>query len=343
MLHRFPNYFHSFRCLAGKCPRSCCIGWEVEVDDDTAAAYADIPGSLGNELRTHLTTDAEGALCFPLDGARCPFLDNEGLCRIHRELGQEYTSLTCREHPRFTEDFGTLLETSLSASCPEAARLLLADCHPLTFEEEIVPDTGDEEDAWLSPLLELRSFAMALLADSSAPIRRRMAQVLMLAAQAQALLDEDRADALPSLCGAPPELPEISADTPSLFPTFLHALGELEILEDDWQPLLDAAAAGGSTLTAPQLERLTEYFLFRWWMKAINDGDLLGRVQLSLASVLTVEQLSAHTDSPEEALYRYCREIEHSQDNIDTLLEAFRWEDALQPAVFLQALSEKSM
>ena len=124
MLRRFPAYYHEFRCLAGSCPKSCCIGWEVEIDDDTAAAYAGIPGTLGEELRTHLSADAEGALCFPLEGARCPFLDGDDLCRIHRELGQELTSVTCREHPRFTEDFGPLQEISLSASCPEAARLL---------------------------------------------------------------------------------------------------------------------------------------------------------------------------------------------------------------------------
>ena len=96
-------------------------------------------------------------------------------------------------------------------------------------------------------------------------------------------------------------------------------------------------------MSDPLLERLTEYFLFRWLLKTVNDGDLLGRVQLSLASVLTVERLSAHTATPEEALYRYCREIEHSQENIDALLESFRWEDSLQPEVFLQALFKKLM
>lgn len=342
MIRRFPNYFHNFHCLAGDCPRSCCIGWEVEVDDDTATVYAKVPGQLGETLRAHLTTDEEGALCFPLDGARCPFLDNDGLCRIHRELGQEYTSLTCREHPRFTEDFGTLQETSLSASCPEAARLLLADSQSLTFEEESCADAGeDEEDPWLTPLLELRSFAMVLMQDTTVPIRLRMARVLMLAMQAQELLDDDQAHQLPALCGAPPAIPALSPDTPTLLPGFLHTLLDLEILEADWAPLLHTAAHNGGTLPAHQLERMTEYFLFRWLLKTVNDGDLLGRVQLTIASVLTVEYLSAHTASPEEALYRYCREIEHCQENIDALLEAFRWEDALQPEVLLQSLSEK--
>ena len=338
MIRRFPNYFHEFRCLAGSCPRSCCIGWEVEIDDDTAAAYAAVPGALGQELRAQLRTDAEGALCFPLDGARCPFLNGENLCRSHRALGQEYTSLTCREHPRFTEDFGTLHEVSLSASCPEAARLLLADNTPLTFLEESLPDTAPEEDEdpWLVPLLAVRDFAMALMQDQAQPVRRRMAQLLLLAARAQVLLDEDRADELPGLCRDVPEIPDVPQDTLSLFPDFLDTLAGLEILEEDWLPLLNAPGQHGGSLPDPQLERLTEYFLFRWLLKAMNDGDLLGRVQLSLASALTVEYLSAHTTTPVEALYRYCREIEHCQENIDALLDTFRWDVSLLP--FLRTL-----
>ena len=37
MLIRVPDYFENFHCLAGACPHSCCIGWEVVVDDGTAA------------------------------------------------------------------------------------------------------------------------------------------------------------------------------------------------------------------------------------------------------------------------------------------------------------------
>jgi len=340
MIRRFPNFFHHFRCLAGSCPRSCCIGWEVEIDDDTAAAYQSVTVPMGQELRASLQPDADGALCFPLDGGRCPFLDTENLCRIHRQLGQEYTSITCREHPRFTEDFGTLLEVSLSASCPEAARLLLADSTPLTFCEEVLPSppVEDEEDPWLSPLLTVRDFAMTLLQNRTQAISRRLAQILLLAAQAQQLLDADRAEELPMLCRSVPELPPVTQDVSLLFPGFLDTLAGLEILEKDWLPLLTAAAARGGHLSEPQLERLTAYFLFRWMLKAINDGDLLGRVQLSLASALTVEHLSAYTASPEEALYRYCREIEHCQENINALLEAFRWDRALLPDVFLRTL-----
>ena len=338
MLVRVPDYYNAFHCLAGSCPRSCCIGWEVEIDDDTAAAYAAIPGELGCELRRQLQTDEYGARCFPLSGARCPFLDKDDLCRIHRELGQEYTSITCREHPRFTEEFGPLREISLSASCPEAARLLCGGDKPLTFPESVLPEDDEPGDDWLEPLLAFRDAAFSLLADQAEPIRRRMAQVLMLACAAQSLLDEELAAELPKLCREPVSFPSLPEELPPLFPAAPDALAELEILEDDWLPLLTAGRESGGRLPDILLERLTEYFLFRWCLKAVNDGDLLGRVQLAILSTLTVERLSAHTASPEEALYRFCREIEHCDENIDALLETFRWDEAFSPEVFLREL-----
>lgn len=337
MILRVPDYYHRFHCLAGSCPRSCCVGWEVEIDQATAADYASIPGPLGNELRAQLQPDADGALCFPLSGERCPFLDEQNLCRIHREIGQEHTSVTCREHPRFAEDFGPLREISLSASCPEAARLLLDEDRPLTFSEESLHASGENEDGdpWLEPLLAVRNASMTLLRDTSIPVRQRMAQVLALTASAQSLLDDDRAEELPSLCRNIPVVPPAVRDAPPLFPALLDTLAGLEILEPDWLPLLNSARNAEHSLPEIALERLTEYFLFRWLLKAVNDGDLLGRVQLSIVSVLTVERLSACAPSPEEALYRYCREIEHCQENIEALLEAFQWEDDLSPVALL--------
>ena len=36
MRTRVPDYYGAFRCLAGACPHSCCAGWEVVIDQDTA-------------------------------------------------------------------------------------------------------------------------------------------------------------------------------------------------------------------------------------------------------------------------------------------------------------------
>ena len=40
MLDRYPVYYKEFVCAAGDCPDTCCAGWDVVVDEETAARYA---------------------------------------------------------------------------------------------------------------------------------------------------------------------------------------------------------------------------------------------------------------------------------------------------------------
>ena len=321
MLIRVPDYFENFHCLAGACPHSCCIGWEVVVDDSTAARYREVSGPLGDKLRAALRQDEEGDLCFPLDGGRCPFLDDENLCEIHRRLGEEATSVTCREHPRFTEDYGPFREVTLSASCPAANALLLGSEAPLTFRTFETEEAGEEGDEWLEYLVPLRRRMLDILTDRSRPLKARLASFLSLALSAQGCLDDDRLKDLPNA----EEIALSQAEAP-LFPAALDFLASLEVLDGDWPALLEQAAAAEKT---PQpealLERIAVYFVFRYLLKAVNDGDLLSRAELVVFAVLAVERL-ATVCGLEEALRRFSAEIEHNDDNLDALLEALRWD-----------------
>ena len=327
MLTRVPDYFERFSCLAGACPRSCCIGWEVVIDPATAARYRALLGALGERLRAALRTDEDGDDCFPLRGGRCPFLDGEDLCEIHRTLGEDATSETCRTHPRFTEEYGPFREISLAASCPAAAALLLGERAPLTFRETETPGEPEPGDSWLEPLLAVRERMFGLLSDRARPLRCRLRDWLSLALEAQDLLDGDRAEDLPALAGAwVPAEPDGPGDGPGLFPEVLDLLGELEVLEPDWRDLL---AAGKTAPPAPQdaalLERTAAYFLFRYGLKAVNDGDLLSRIGFCVLAVLTAERLAAVCGLP-EAVGRFSREIEHDAANLAALQDRF-WED----------------
>ena len=322
---RVPDYYESFQCWAGACPHSCCIGWEVVVDEDTALRYAQETGPLGERLRAALRRDEEGDLCFPLRGGRCPFLDGENLCEIHRELGEAATSATCREHPRFTEEYGPFREISLAASCPAANALLLGSREPLTFQEWETPEAAETGDPWLEPLLAVRTRMLALLEDRTRPLRRRLNAILALAQAAQPLLDRDRGELLPNLAAEWRPAVESVPPGPGLFPAAQRFLAELECLEPDWRALLhqSEAAAPVPTDEAP-LERIAAYFLFRQILKTVNDGDLLSRTSLCVFAVLTVERISAICGLP-EALRRFSREVEHDSDNLEDL-RAFLWE-----------------
>lgn len=293
MLVRVPDYFDQFACLAGDCPHSCCIGWEVVIDEDTARRYRAEPGPLGEKLRAAMQFDGED-VCFPLDGGRCPFLNRENLCEIHCALGAEATSVTCQEHPRFIEEYGPFKEITLSAACPKANELLLGSNEPLTFSVLEDETPVEEGDAWLDWLLPLRNYLLDLLRNREQAACR--------------------------------------------------CLRSLEILEPDWQALLERwennpALPAFAPREPEKLERIAVYLAFRYLLKAVNDGDLLGRAQFCLLGVLTVDRLSRFTELS-EALRLFSREIEHDQDNLDALLDAFWQVDGLSAAALLAALSK---
>lgn len=338
MLVRVPDYYGEFRCLAGQCPHSCCEKWEVVIDAETARLYGEVPGALGEKLRSALQRDPEGDLCFPLNGGRCPFLDEENLCEIHKKLGEEATSVTCQEHPRFTEDYGPFREVTLCASCPAANALLLGSREPLRFLEKETEEPEEEGDDWLRVLVPLREKLLAVLTERTLPLRARLKSFLLLSSAAQWLLEEEREDEIPALADAW-TLPETAAQTSScFFPAALRLLGELEVLEEDWHDLLMQAEQTAEVREEEALlERIAVYFAFRYLLKAVNDGDLLGRAQLVVFSVLVVERLGAVCGIG-EALRRYSSEIEHNDDNLAALLEAFWQQEAFSLGQFLSAL-----
>lgn len=338
MLERFPAFYDQFTCLAGDCPHTCCALWEVVIDEETADRYRQVPGELGDRLRAALTVDEDGDPCFPLRGGRCPFLNEKNLCEIHLRLGEAATSVTCQEHPRFVEDYGPFQEITLSASCPEANRLLFAGNGPLQWAERETPEETEPGDDWLRGLLPLRTTMLGVLGDQTRTLHQRLADFLLLAAAGQDLLDFEEIDALAALRPEdvePVDLP----DGPGLFPAALDFLKKLERLEEDWGDLLDQAKTAAPAHQDAQAERVAEYAAFRYLLKCVNDGDLLGRAQLCVFLTLAAERIGGVCGGIPEALRRLSCEIEHSDDNLDALLKAFPTHSAFGLDNFLRGLS----
>lgn len=336
-----PDYFDQFRCLAGDCPHTCCEKWEVVIDEETAAFYGSVTGPLGEQLRRALVRDEDGDPCFALNGGKCPFLDADRLCRIHRELGEQATSVTCREHPRFTEEYGPFREITLAVSCPAANRLLLSSSEPLRFCTLETDEPEETGDPWLAGLVPLRERMIALLQDRKQPLRCRLRDFLLLAEDARLCLEEAREAELPALAAGwqPTAAPETAGDEGRFLVRSLRLLASLEVLEEDWRTLLEQGeTATPEAVPEPLLERIAVYFAFRYLLKAVNDGDLSGRAHFCVFAVLVIRRLSG-VCGLSEALRRFGCEIEHDEENLDALLEAFRWEEGLQIEDFLAALS----
>jgi lysine-N-methylase len=124
MTIRVPEYFCDFKCIADKCRDSCCIGWEIDIDEETLKKYESLENPYAQDILNSISY--EGTPHFKLcAGDRCPHLDKNGLCKIILSAGEEHLCGICREHPRFY-NYTDVAEVGLGMSCREAARIILS-------------------------------------------------------------------------------------------------------------------------------------------------------------------------------------------------------------------------
>ncbi len=121
-----PNYYKNFSCIADKCHHNCCIGWEIDIDEDTLEKYKSAKGKFSRKLKLGIEINDESA-CFKLDGkGRCVFLNENNLCEIILNYGENSLCQICADHPRFRNFFSDRTEIGLGLCCEEAARIILS-------------------------------------------------------------------------------------------------------------------------------------------------------------------------------------------------------------------------
>lgn len=326
MLNLYPDFYHKFRCLASACPDNCCVGWEVVVDDDTARFYDTVPGDLGRQLRSAMTTDEDGDRIIRMEEGHCPFWTKNHLCRVELELGHDAPCATCRKFPRLTQDYGVFTEYGLTLACPEAARLILTHHGPWQVETEgTLGDPGETDLDWafLRELAEARETLLKELWQEDVPERQALARCLLHGRQFQQRFDGFDPEPLP------PELPPEGDPRP-----LLHAHLELEILTEDWRLLLEEALAyTGPLPSLPETgmaRNLAADYLYRYWFRAVNDWDCVLRLQLlavnwAVARHLARVHLALHGSLSQNTLLRlfqlYAKEVEHDDVNRESLEE----------------------
>ena len=72
-IKRVPTYFNEFACIGGACEDNCCIGWEVDIDDESLEVYKSVGGEFGDRLRRYMNDENS----FTLKNNRCPFLNDK--------------------------------------------------------------------------------------------------------------------------------------------------------------------------------------------------------------------------------------------------------------------------
>jgi lysine-N-methylase len=213
-----PQYIEKFKCIGPACEDSCCIGWKVTIDEETFKRYRKVTDAeLKQELDKKVTRNRSNPSDFNYakirmeNNGRCPFLNDESLCRIQLGLGEELLSITCSTYPRTYNTVNGILEKSATISCPEALRLALLSPGRMEFDyiEEPINkiSPGQTIDSHALALArkpqkyawELRIFTIDTLQCREYQLWERLIVLGLFYKKADELVSQKRVDQIPEL------------------------------------------------------------------------------------------------------------------------------------------------
>jgi lysine-N-methylase len=248
--------------------------------------------------------EADGCACFRLtEDERCPFLQEDGLCRLICECGEESLCQICADHPRFRNFFSDRTEIGLGMCCEAAARLILTWEEPVSFA---VID-GDEEEAPLTHQEDCRLCLRDALIERIQKRRRPF---------------EKRTDSI--FCYSKLHT---QADRP--LGEWVDFLLGLEHLEDAWfdrlRTLTDCEASEIDSRWDVPFEQLMVYLFYRHLGCVREDDDTQSILDFCLLMWRIIRELFARAPHQTmEELVEICRlyssEIEYSDENIAAIL-----------------------
>ena len=372
-----PDYYDSFRCVADKCPDTCCAGWQIVIDDETLEKYKGDDSYFSDRLEEGVDW-LEGT--FVQKQRRCSMLNEKNLCDLIIQKGEGWLCETCRRYPRHVEEFEGLREWSLSLSCPVAAELMLNHLEKVSFlvEEDEKEDPLEEEfddfDLLLFTQLEdARTVIFSIVQNRSIPLQSRLVLLMKMAEAMQLCVDESRFFDMEEVIR---QFEEIAADKISAgkqesereaisdretlkkryerIKSGFCALKDLERLREEWTEVLDTAErvlysdsykayeeiyeafceeylTDGENQWDIFMEQILVFFLYTYFCGAVYDDCVYSKVGLAVFSACFIQEFvmcswflaDKHIDKREciKLAYRYAREVEHSDENLNALEE----------------------
>jgi lysine-N-methylase len=329
MIFRYPAYYDEFSCVADRCNDSCCAGWEIDIDDESYQYYMNIPGEFGDRLRKSIKEYKDGENEYESHGfildeqQRCPFLDASGLCELYRELGEKALCDVCTYTPRNRMEYGGEREIAISASCPEAGRLIYKNSEPVTFvEREISEETdfyeSEEEMRFAHEIRKARDTAIHILQKRELDICDRIAVFLEYAQAVQELINQDGEKEL-SQIAIPREVRRKRGNTEEaekkyeFFVQRMFTFSNLESVREDWLAMLVSLQTRyvemknseeryllerkkwkryvKTSQIEYQYEHLLVYYAFMCLPRCVDDYDFLGKAKLCVVSFLMIRDM----------------------------------------------------
>lgn len=292
-----PNYYKSFKCIADKCKHNCCIGWEIDIDNDTLVKYEQLKGKFSRKLKSGINVSDECA-SFKLDGkGRCAFLNENNLCDIILNLGENSLCQICTDHPRFRNYYSNRTEIGLGLCCEEASRIILSQKDIFSLEE--ISDDGFDIENTKEELdfFDFRDYLFNKVLEDKSILK---------------------------LCYS--DFPKNSIEE------WADIFLSLERLDDHWTVLLnDLKTIDIQEISIPKefnycFRNLLVYFTYRHLNESSTEKDIMF-IHLSCEMIINLckMHIKKYENLTLEDIVNYSRmyssEIEYSDENIEKLLE----------------------
>ncbi len=335
-----PYFYDDFVCIASRCTDNCCIGWEIDIDERSLSRYKSAEGEFSKRLCAAIHKGEDGVHTFAFrEGERCALLREDGLCELILNMGDDSLCDICALHPRFFGWYNELKEAGLGLCCEEVCRLMFSDSTPLRFISEEIDEKAEETCS--EPLLELllaaRKELFWLLQDRSAALCDRLYSSAVFTKALQEALDNG---------GELPKAELISAadGSDSTVRSLLALYAKMESISAEWDERLrqltlrcdDMIEAlprfcGQYSKDMWRYEHIAVYFCYRYFLNGVFEGEVVSRIGLMNAAVLSVLMMDCLTWLEKGQLSEwdrilnlklYSKQVEYSEDNLALLYDA---------------------
>ena len=203
-----PFYYDDFKCTANKCIDNCCSNWNIDIDEKTYKKYKKLKGKWGKKINDNISRKRSNTNYLQygkinLKNNKCSFLNEDGLCKIHGSLGEDYLCSTCKRYPRYITKYGEIYERNLSISCPEVASYIVKSKEKFSFnlEEEKLSDLDKDyivnykySEKLYNILWDVRSLAMEIIQFKEIEIWKRISFFKMICDKVQNIINEKQYD-----------------------------------------------------------------------------------------------------------------------------------------------------
>ena len=378
MYYRKPHYYEKFFCTADQCPDTCCAGWQIVIDENSLEKYSNVSGDFGIRLlnsidwREGIFEQYDKRCSFLNSENLCDIYKELGAealcdtCRLYPRHIEEFENL--RE---FSLSLSCPVAAKMILECQEPVKFL----EEQDEQEECEDDFEDFDFLLFDCLLEVREKLFSIVQNRKIPVEKRMFCVLRTAKNLQDALDEGELferDFISDMeLYLQEEIKEFSGSFYETVQVLRKDLLRLEVLREEWKANLKAAenlfqkgeiwymdkrerykAEIKNTIGQEQWdiykEQLLMFFLYTYFCGAVYDDMIYSKGVLSVISVFWIEEITFWNWAKDERIiegkniletaYRYAREIEHSDENLNLLEEIFDSDKWYEPETLKSVL-----